>query len=1058
MGTLREVFATCLMRFLFATILVAAPVFAADEIDFHRDIRPVLSKNCYFCHGPDAEERKADLRLDTYEGAIEDRDGARAIDPADLADSEFIYRIKTDDEDDLMPPRKSHKQLTSAEIDLLTRWVEAGAEYKDHWAFVTPQAAALAPVEWGRNPIDAFVFEDLEQSGLAPSPEARADELIRRLSLDLTGLPPAPERVEAFVQAHAKNPEQAYEELVDEILASAAYGERMALAWMDLARYGDTSVMHADGPREMWHWRDWVINSYNDNKPFSDFLREQLAGDLLPDATRAQKIASGFNRNHATSDEGGAFPEELRVDYVVDRVQTTANVFLGLSMECAQCHDHKYDPISHKEYFEFFAYFNNNADSGMQSRKGNAAPMVEFSTGIDEAAVSAVDAKLKAQDAKAAERRKQAGPGLKKWLAAAKPEEVLPPEPTDHLHRFLFDDLDFLEGEENPAEIAVITKREGAGAAIKFKGKKAIAPQGLETTPNLPLDSPFTVAYWVRMPAKAPGASAIASDFGPNFRGWDLYFSGRRPVVHILQSWPGNGLKVSAKKEIPADQWAHVSFTYDGSRKAKGITLRVDGVKQDLKLDSDNAKPDASNDNEAPFLLGGRGGNNFFKGEVDDIRFYDRVLEDIELSSLCPGPVPAALATAEAERTPEQTKLLTEHFFAAVDKPSMSILAGRKVLEEERADLTRNEKKFSSMIMGDLPENKKRLTYILDRGQYDAPKKDEPVEPGVPAFLPEFPADAPANRLGLADWMLLPDHPLTARVTVNRYWAMLFGRGLTPSISDFGNQGAMPTHPELLDWMARDFIDSGWDVKRTLRQIVTSSTYRQTAAPAPGLREADPENLLLGRAPRFRIQGEFVRDFALAASGLLEDEIGGPGVKPYQPAGLWNEVSINKGLHFTQDKGEKLYRKSMYTYWKRSAPHPGMTIMDAPTREKCTVQRARTNTPLQALYTLNDVQFVEASRALAERMIKEGGQDLAGRIDRAFQICVSRSAEAREQEILQREYEDQLASFQAEPERAKAYLAHGESPRDESIPVAEHAALAVVANLILNLDETLTRD
>lgn len=1046
----------CLLTLLLGFQCVLA---TAEDIDFSRDIRPILSKNCFFCHGPDAQDRQADLRLDSYEGATENL----AIDPEDLADSELIRRITSTDPDEVMPTPESHKKLEPEEVELLRRWVESGGQYAEHWAFITPTAPEPPASDWGSNAIDHFIHARLAAAEIKPSVEATPEQIIRRVSLDLTGLPPTPQRVAQFRTAYAENPETAYTELVDELLGSEPFGERMALAWMDAARYGDTSVMHADGPRDMWPWRDWVIKAYNSNKPFSDFLREQLAGDLIPDATFDQKVASGFNRNHASSDEGGAFPEELRVDYVVDRVQTTSNVFLGLSMECAQCHDHKYDPITQKDYFRFFAYFNNTSDPGMQSRNGNQSPLVKFTVGGDPEKAAEIDQELASVTQKLAERRTEVIKNIyPTWLANATIENALPPQPDDTTYHYPLDPDTNLPLPAESVDLKIEGDEKGRHYLNATKDNSHHLLVEGDDTPDLDLSKPFTVAYSIRT-NKDTLTSAIASRMGDDYRGWDLWIeSGKQPGLHLIDKWPENGLKVFTQDPIQSGTWTHISITYDGSRKAKGIKIYVDGKLVPSSIAKDTLKPDATNDlpkGTHPFNIASRNNRSAaFHGAFDDLRFYNRVLGVGEIASLDTRTLSDALANAPDQRSAAETKLLEDHYLSHFDTPHQELTAEHSALVKERDQAMKGAVDYSSMVMGDLPPDKMRNTFVLERGAYDSPEEDEVIQPGVPAFLPSMPERASANRLGLAEWMLRDDHPLTARVAVNRYWTMLFGRGLTASVMDFGNQGESPTHPELLDWMARDFIASGWDIKHAIRQIVTSKTYRQSAVITHAARSVDPENLLLGRSPRFRLPGEHVRDLALATAGLLNQEVGGPGVKPYQPAGLWNEVSLNKGLRFVQDTGDKLYRKSMYIYWKRSAPHPGMTIFDAPTREKCTVQRARTNTPLQALVTLNDIQFVEASRHLAERMVHEGGDRFEDRLALGYQLCVSRTATPAEIQICRELYDAQLASFEADPTRAEAYLAHGDSPRTETIPVTEHAAFTVLANMILNLDETLTRN
>ena len=1044
----------------------AAPT---DEIDFGSQIRPILSKNCFFCHGPDAHERKADLRLDTYEGAIEDRDGNRAIDPDNLADSEFIYRITTDDEDDIMPTIKSHKKLTAEEISLLTRWVESGAEYSDHWAFVDP-AKPTPPVEssgWAKNPIDQFVHARLTSAGLEASPEASPEQYIRRVSFDLRGLPPTPSEVDQFVADYAKDQDAAVGSLVDQFLASEHFGERMALAWMDAARYGDTSVMHADGPRDMWRWRDWVIDAYNANKPFSDFLREQLAGDLIPNATFEQKVATGFNRNNATSDEGGAFPEELRVEYTLDRVATTTNVFLGLSVECAQCHDHKYDPISQKEYFSMYAFFNVAADPGMQSRKGNQAPVVEYVVGGDPERAAEIDREVATIKAQLDARMKATSDIAEQWMISAAAESVDSPAPVGLKFHYPLDPdgktniIAEVIDEGGDAKIAgnkpaKKTDREGL-PALAVEGNTAPIASG-ERQPQLDVGKPFTVSYWIR-PQKNTRTGAIVSRMSRDkqHRGWDLWLQDRRPSTHLIEEWPNNALKVVSKNQLKVDQWQHVVISYDGSRKADGVTIYIDGKNTGHKIETNSLTPDSDNTTETPFAIGRRDKSSAINVHLDDLRFYDRELPENEIALLDSDPVANALSVEHSKRNETQQNVLRKHHLQNIDPEGMALFNNQQALIAERAEVMKDAKKYSSMVMQDQPMNKMRNTYVLDRGQYDSPKEEEVILANVPAAFPPLPDGAPANRLGLAEWFLRDDHPLTARVAVNRYWSMLFGRGIVSSVTDLGNQGAFPTHPELIDWLASDFRENGWDIKRTLRQIVTSATYRQSAQVTPGGFETDPENLLLSRSPRLRLQGEFIRDAALSVGGLLVQELGGPGTKPYQPAGLWNEVSLNNGLRFQQDKGEKLYRKSMYIYWKRSAPHPAMTIFDAPTREKCVVQRPRTNTPLQALVTLNDVQFVEASRKLAERMVTDGGAEFEGRVEQAYLLCLSRRPSETELEICRDVYQTQLASFRNEPERAEKYLAHGEAANSAGIEALEHAALTVLANMIINLDESLTR-
>ena len=1046
---------------LFLGFIVAVESVPGSEIDFNRDIRPILSSNCFLCHGPDAADRKAGLRLDTREGAFSLNDGVRAIDPDKLEESEFLYRIFSEDEDEVMPPPESHKVLSAEQKSLLKQWILSGAEYKDHWAFLSPVKVKVPnSANKGRvnNPVDSFILGQLAKAGLTQSAETDRRTLIRRVTYDLTGLPPSPRDVEAFVKD--KSP-QAYEKVVDRLLGMKRYGERMALAWMDAARYGDSSVMHADGPRDMWAWRDWVIDAYNSNMPFDRFTTEQLAGDLMPDATIAQRVASGFNRNHATSDEGGAFAEELRVEYVVDRVKTTANVWMGLTMECAQCHDHKYDPITQREYYQMFAYFNNTTDPGMQSRGGNQSPVVNVPPREQVGKLAELRKGIEASDKKMDEYKRGAVPEYVKWLRVAeKSVGNALPEPTGLAHFF---PLNERGGKQVKASVGggvgqiqgrLYPAKRGDNAGLRFDGKTAVT---FGSWPARERNQAFTFAAWLKVPGNGNGSVIARMDVGQAYRGYDLWFQNRAVGTHIVSSWPQNALKVVSAQPLAADKWQHVAVVYDGSSKASGVKIFIDGKLVGNKVEQDSLKDSIVT--QTPFKIGSRSSQGNYNGEVDELRIYNRALSEAEIQRLGGDPIKGILATPAAQRTQEQKMALLEHFLSSQDQEYQKLVSAHsKLLSEESA--IKGQKATSVMVMQDNAANKTRKTYILDRGAYDQPIKEGPdavVNPGVPAALPSLTEGAASNRLGLAQWLTSGKNPLTARVAVNRYWALLFGRGLVKSVDDLGNQGSPPSNPELLDWLAVDFVESGWNVKRMLKQIVLSATYRQTTRLTPQLAEADPENILLARSPRFRLQGEFIRDTALDLSGLLVKQVGGASVKPYQPPNIWNEVSLNGGLRYKRDNGEKLYRRSMYTYWKRSAPMPNMLIFDAPTREKCMIQRPITNTPLQALVTLNDPQFVEAARAFAQRLIKEGGNDTASRIDYGFKLALSRPATTAEVKVIERVLGDQLTRFRNDPNKANEFLAVGEMVRDVTIDAVDHAAWMVVGQLLLNMDETLTR-
>lgn len=1024
----------------------------AAEVDFNRDIRPILSDKCYACHGPAEEKVKGGFRASDRENAIK----TGAIVPGDPSKSILIERVLTADADELMPPPEAKKPLSAREKGLLRQWVEQGAEYQTHWAFVAPQKAAFPEQSAKVHPIDFFVDRALAAQKLKRTRETDRAILIRRATFDLTGLPPTPNEVDAFVKDKRPN---AYSKLIDRLLASERFGERMALYWMDAARYGDSSVMHADGPRDMWPWRDWVIRAYNDNMPYDQFTTEQIAGDLIPNATVQQKVASGFNRNHATSDEGGAIPEELRVEYVVDRVATTSTVWMGLTMECAQCHDHKYDPFTRSDYYSFYAYFNNTTDPGMQTRRGNQKPIVEVPTPDQIPLIAQYRADKTATERALAEHKKKQKPIIIKWIESldAKDPNAIP-EPDGLAHHFpLGDAAGGAATNAVDGSVAKLTgkldhvpvKNEIHG--LKFDGKTWFEAPDLN--PGVSHSGPFTFAAWIKTDGKSTSAIFSKMDIKKDYRGFDFWLQGETVGTHIVNKWGGNNaLKVVSISKLPKNKWSHVVLTYNGNKKADGIKIYIDGKLSKNKIEKNNLKHEITTDQ--PFRIGSRESKAGIKAELADLRIYSRALSTTQLARLGDNRLGKALAKDAKKRNGEEKKLLEDYYYETQDKRYPTLAKAAEIAKKQEANLS--AKIITSMIMED-NRSKPRMTYMLDRGQYDKPLTNSVIKPGVPEALGALPESAPDNRLGLAQWLTKSDHPLTARVAVNRLWALYFGDGLVTSQTDFGNQGSAPSHPELLDWLAVDFVEHGWNVKRLVKQILMSQSYRQDSRASDRILRLDPNNRLIARGPRFRLQGEFIRDMALSVSGLLNGPIGGVGVKPYQPPNIWNEVSLNGGLRYPQDKGQKLYRRSMYTYWKRSAPMPNMLIFDAPTREKCVVKRERTNTPLQALVTLNDPQFVEAARALAERLITEGGDRTADRINYAYRLATSRSANSREISILTTTLKEQLATFKDKPEQAKEFLNVGDSKRNEDIDATEHAAWTVISQLILNLDESLTR-
>lgn len=1021
---------------------------ARDVPLFNRDIRPILSASCFPCHGPDDKHREADLRLD-------DKEGIAAAFSGRLTESKAWQRIISDDPDTRMPPIDSHLELKPHQITTLQAWIEAGAKWEGHWSFIPPVKPPRPPhsnPEWTVNAIDDFIMSRLDEAGLRPNQTADLERLLRRVTFDLTGLPPTIEEINAFLE-DARTGSRVYERVVDRLLASKHFGERMALVWMDAARYGDSSVFHADGPRDMWPWRDWVINAYNANKPFDKFTVEQLAGDLIPDSTIEQKIATGFNRNNATTDEGGAIAEEFRVEYAVDRVKTTSMVWMGLSLECAQCHNHKYDPITMEDYYRFFAYFNQASDPGMQTRRGNQTPIVDVFDPQRLSQAAILKQKLPMFEARRDERGKAVEPEFLAWLekesASVEGKSFLPTGAVAHLT------LDETLVDLADPKRKLVTKGKAQWSPGKF-GKAFLcdARNWVDAGQLGDFDQKDAFSYgcWIKPKGNATGTPIARMNDGNGHRGYDIYCTNGGVAVHIINTWPTNAIKVNTKGKLKKDAWQHVFVTYDGSSKAAGIKIYFDGKPQEWTIEQDRLTGTIRA--RTPFQLGRRSSGSGFNGLIDEVYVFDRALSESDVQALAGADPIAPLLTMDSDdRSPEQMAVLRNFYLTNHDSQWQDAAQQVRDLKSKIAEA---EKPISTvMVMQDVPQM--RQTFILDRGQYASPNKDSPVNPGVLSALPPLPPEAPTNRLGLAQWLVQQDHPLTARVTVNRYWYMLFGTGLVKTLEDFGSQGEWPSHPALLDWLAVDFVESGWDIKRMLKQMVMSSTYRQSSRVTKELLDVDPENRLLARGPRFRLQGEFVRDNALAASGLLVKTIGGPSVKPYQPDGLWNEVSLSGNVKFVRDKGEKLYRRSMYTYWKRSAPAPALTIFDAPTREKCSLRRSRTNTPLQALVTLNDVQFVEASRALAERALKQGGKTLDQQITYAYRLAAGVRPKSFIREILKQAYHEELRLFQADNDRATNLISAGESARDESLDPAVHAAMSIVTSMILNLDEVLTR-
>jgi len=1044
---------------ILALLTVAIARGSAAELSFNRDVRPILSDKCFQCHGFDPKARKADRRLDIPEGATAEIEGVRAIVPGDLKKSDAWERIISTDKDEVMPPPKSHKTLSAPEKEILKRWIEQGAKYQKHWSFEPPQRAPLPEVHdqaWARNPIDAFVLAGLEHAGLKPAPEADRRTLARRVALDLTGLPPKPEEVEAFVNDTAPD---AYEKLVARLMAMPQWGEHRGRYWLDAARYADTHGIHIDNYREMWPYRDWVIAAFNRNMPFDQFTVEQIAGDLLPSPTRDQLIATGFHRCNATTSEGGTIDEELLALYANDRVTTTSWVWLGLTANCAACHDHKFDPITQKDFYSMAAFFRNTTQPPKDGNVKDTKPVIYLPPAEDEKRFAELSPAIVAERAALGQRRGAAVPEFEQWLATAKPGQV-EVSPESLAVRLPLDEGAGVEvhAESNGEEASFqasgpIEWREGGrfGRAPAFTNNIHF---DLGDLAGFDPDQPFSAGAWVNVPANFnEGAIVARMDDREGLQGWELFVQKGKFGAQLATRKPAAALRVTSKAAtVRAGKWQHVLVTYDGSGSADGFRLFVDGRVQPVVAQGKELK--GSTRVAAPLRIGQRETKYKFEGgQVQDVRVYLRELSTGEARSLPEEQnLRAAFAAAPDKRTPAQKAALLSFYVDNLDGPSIEIAFHIEALEQEKVAI--QERSTVSHIQEEKPGE--AMANILMRGAYD--KVGEKVTPAGFSALHPMPADAPKNRLGLALWLVAPENPLTARVTVNRFWQELFGTGLVKTAEDFGAQGERPSNPELLDWLAVEFRESGWDVKKLFTLMLTSATYRQAATITPDKLEKDPANRLLSRGPRFRMDAEMVRDYALAASGTLSAKMGGPGTRPYQPDHVWDVVGLAQSTtrNYTQDKGESLYRRTIYNLWKRQAPSPNMEVFNAPTREVCTVRRERTNTPLQALVTLNDPQFVEAARRLAEAALKEGGEpsDLMAKIARRVLL---RPLSAAEMEVVTQTEGDLEKEFAANPESAKAFLNIGDTKPDPALPAPQLAALAMVASQLLNLDETLNK-
>lgn len=1033
-----------------------------QQVDFLRDVRPILSDACFACHGPDESSRAAELRLDERESAFRIAANGHGVIQTDDPDaSELVRRITSGDEDEIMPPVDSGKKLTAAQIDVLRRWIAQGASWKEHWAFSAPVRPKIPQTNDSvpsRNPIDAFVRQALDQKGWSPAPEADRETLIRRVTFDLTGLPPTLAEVDAFLKDESPD---AYERAVDRLLASPNYGEHMARFWLDAARYGDTHGLHLDNYREMWLYRDWVIDAFNSNMPFDQFTIQQLAGDLLPQPTPNQLVATGFCRANVTTNEGGSIEEEVYVRNVVDRVSTVGTVFMGLTLGCAVCHDHKYDPLTQKDFYQLFAYFNsldgpvldgNVQDPSPAMRvpgKELSAWLAALQDRLDDASASC-DALEGLDEARFEE-------WVDKWLAG------------EFDGAEIDSDVDVSDGMvahctfEEGGKVNVALAEDGGtihGSPIIAPGPmgNAIALDAedyIEVGPvgDFQDDEPFSYGAWINPKSSSGGVIIAKTDSENLYRGYELSVRDDRLVMQFGRRDPGYLITIASEAPVASPgQWTHVFVTYDGSKEASGVAMFVNGVRQPTVVLSDSLRFKSGIRNKKPLLIGRKDASSVFTGLLDDARVYKRRLTDTEVLILyLTGRVDSLRHGSPDAWTEQDLRDVRRYFLIAYDPNYRGF---RYEIDRLRNQMSRDLALAPTTLIW-REQQTPREAYILLRGQYD--QRGEQVGRHAPAALPPMASNLPANRLGLAQWLVSPGHPLTSRVTVNRLWQQFFGMGLVRTSEDFGNQGTPPTHPELLDWLAVEFRESGWDVKSLVRLMVTSATYRQSSKASADSVLRDPDNASLARGPRRRLDAETLRDQALAVSGLLVNKVGGPSVKPPQPEGLWEAVGFvgsNTAIFFPDVGDEKLHRRSIYTFLKRTAPAPEMSTFDAPSRESPCVRRERTNTPMQALLLMNDPQYVEAAKALANRVMSEK-TTTRDRAAHMYRLCTAKTPSDEVVSELVELYEDQRALYQQEADEARSLISQWGKPKGEDQDLASCAAWTLVGNLALNLDEVI---
>lgn len=1049
------------LLFLFAASVPAA-------VNFQSEVRPLLSDKCFQCHGPDPATRIAELRLDRKEGLLGQRPNGTPVVPGDPESSLLYQRIIHHDPVLRMPPEYSRKSLDPNEVETLRAWIEEGAEWTGHWSFQIPKRPALPAVrdvDWSRNPIDRFILARLESEHLAPAPEANRRALARRAALDVTGLPPKPNLLAPFL---ADQEPGAYQRYLDRLFSSKAYGEHRARYWLDAARYADTHGIHIDNYREMWPYRDWVIKAFNRNLPFDQFTLEQVAGDLLDNPTMDQLIASGFHRCNATTNEGGVIPEEYEVIYAKDRADTTGTVFLGLTVGCATCHDHKFDPITQRDFYAMTAFFRNTTQYVMDGNISDTPPFIIVPREEDRERYAELTSSLRDTRASLNGFAKSPGERFEAWLTAGTYARLTAPL-----------------GANGPSLHATATHVSGGGSNEEVVLKEGVAVSGgpaenLDAfefsgdgyvelpASEINTDNAFSIALWVRHPQEA-GSYVVASQTDPDdkMRGWKLTLGGRQIVFTMKAVNEGETSSIEIRPnnqyQLEPGAWKHVTVTYDGSGERAGLSFFFDGERMPFQGSEYFSRLDGSVTPDKPILLG----RGFYRddddlkhrdlagGAVADVRVYDRELSVEEANVIANWPaVKAARSKQPPDLTEEEKAVLGLHYLNVYDADYRSRFQSAKRIEREIREIRR--KGAVTHVMQER-EGSAAEAHILFRGMYD--QRRDKVPAATPGFLPSISGSGQMNRLDLARWLVNEQNPLTARVAVNRFWQQVFGSGLVRTSDDFGAQGEPPSHPALLDWLAVEFRESGWDVKALLRTMLSSSTYRQSAEAGDAKLEKDPENRLLSRGPRFRMDAEMLRDYALAATGILAEKIGGPSVKPYQPDGVWESVAMlgSNTRFYKRDDGDKLYRRSLYTFWKRAAPPASMQIFNAPTREHATVMRERTNTPLQALVTMNDTQFVEAARFLAQKAMQAGQGDFSGVLDHMTVRLLSREFDDQERLVAVESFEQFREHYAKDEEDTTKLLETGEWPVDEGLPRPQLAAWTMMANQLMNLDEALNK-